>query len=188
MHIRPIRFASILVFAVVGASTLPDPSFAEKQSPQVVKQLCATAGGEFFMEANGKYACAYPAVGGLVTYKNCKPGGDCEYVDYCGSAICGRTPVAGSGGGRGKGRPKDPKPSRLEGPTTVTAGTAGERGGRAATGNPMINTSMGGRIRTGATTASGAPSSSASAEPKIAKPAPVPAGLSERLGRLQQPR
>lgn len=187
MRALPIRFVPILALAAIGALT--DPSFAEKQSPHVVKQLCATAGGTFVLENNGKYSCAYPQVGGVQTYKNCRPGGDCVYVDYCGSDICGTTPAAGNSGGKGR-RPKDPQPSKLEGPTTVTAGTADQRGGRAAIGNSVTNTSLNGGNRSGAVTGPvvGAPQSSAHAESKIAKPAPVPAQLSERLGRLQQPR
>ena len=165
----------------------PDGSVAEKQSPQVVKQFCATAGGVFFIESNGTYSCSYPTVRGITTYKNCNAGGDCEYVDYCGGVICGRTPVAGNGKGR---RPKDPQPSKLEGPTTVTAGTIDDRGGRAAIGGPVTNTALGGGNRSGAVAgpAMGAPQSSAPAESKIAQSAPIPAQLSERLGRLQRPR
>ena len=187
MHIRPIRFASILAFAVVGASMMSDPSFAEKQSPQVVKQFCATAGGTFFLENNGKYSCAYPAVGGVVTYKNCNAGGDCEYVDYCGTAICGRTPLPGN---VKSGRRKDPQPSKLEGPTTVTAGTVDQRGGRAAIGSPVTNSALGGGNRSGAVAGplAGAPQSSVPAGSRIAKPAPIPAQVSERLGRLERQR
>jgi hypothetical protein len=187
MRALPIRFVSILVFAAIGAGTLTDPSFAEKQSPQVVKQFCATAGGTFALESNGKYSCTYPKAGSLQTIKNCTAGGDCEYVDYCGGAICGRTPVAGSGGGKGR-RPKEP--SRLEGPTTVTAGTVDERGGRAAVGSPVTNSALGGGNRSGAVTGplTGASQSAVPAESRIAKPAPIPAQLSERLGRLERQR
>ena len=187
MRALPIRFVQILALAAIGVGTLTDPSFAEKQSPQAVKQFCATAGGVFFIESNGTYSCSYPTVRGITTYKNCTAGGDCEYVDYCGGVICGRTPVAGSGGGKGR-RPREP--SKLEGPTTVTAGTVDDRGGRAAIGGPVTNTSLSGGNRSGAVTGPvmGAPQSSAPSESKIAKPAPIPAQLSERLGRLQQSR
>ena len=111
MRALPIRFVQILALAAIGVGTLTDPSFAEKQSPQAVKQFCATAGGVFFIESNGTYSCSYPTVRGITTYKNCTAGGDCEYVDYCGGVICGRTPVAGSGGGKGR-RPKEPFKAR----------------------------------------------------------------------------
>jgi hypothetical protein len=189
MRALPIRFVPILALAAIGACTLTDPSFAEKQSPQVVKQFCATAGGTFALESNGKYSCTYPTVGGVVTYKYCNAGGDCEYVDYCRNVICGRTPTAGNVGGKGR-RPKDPQPSKLEGPPTVTAGTADQRGGRAAIGNSATNTALDGGNRSGAVTGplTGASQTSVPVESKIAKPAPIPAQLSERLGRQQQQR
>lgn len=185
MHAHPVRFARMLALAVIGASTLSDPSFAEKQSPYVVKQLCATAGGTFTMEPSGKYNCVYPSNNAIWTVKQCNARQDCEYVDFCGKTICGRTPVAGTDKG---GRPKGSKPSKLEGPPTVTAGTVKDRGGDAAQGRPAPNTTLNSGIRIGPATGSGTPQNAVPAEPKIAKPAPVPAQLSERLGRLQQSR
>lgn len=189
MFALPLRFAPMLALVAIWVGTLTGPSFAEKQSPHVVKQFCATAGGVFSIEPNGKYNCVYPGTSQFWTVKRCSAGGDCEYVDYCGKQICGRTPLAGNVGSKG-GRPKDSKPTKLEGPTTVTAGTAGDRGGRAAIGSPVTNTALGGGTRPGAVTglATGAPQSSASVDSKVAKPALIPAQLSERLGRLQQPR
>ena len=185
MRAPPIRFVIVLALSVIGAGALTDRALAEKQSPQVVKQLCATAGGVFIMENNGKYSCAYPSKGGIDTFKNCKAGGDCEYVNYCGSEFCGRTPVAGSSGGKGR-RPKDPQ--KLEGLPTVTAGTADQRNGRAAVGGSVINTTLGGGNTFGSVsgTVTGASQSLAPAVSKVAKPAAVPAQVSERLGRLQR--
>jgi len=187
MHALPLRFAPMLALVVIWVGTLTGSSFGEKQSPHIVKQFCATAGGVFSIEPNGRYNCVYPSTSQIWTVKQCSAGGDCEYVDYCGKRICGRTPLAGNVGS--KGRPKDSKPTKLEGPTTVTAGTAGDRGGLAGAGL-TTNTTLKGGTNTGAAAgiAKNDPVVSAPVAAKIgaAKPVIIPAQLSERLGRLQQ--
>jgi hypothetical protein len=192
-----IRMMQVLVLAIIGAAFFATSLFAEKLSVASMKQMCATGGGTFFMERNGKYACVLPPTtdyvgGSLNGYLNCLPNGECEAITYCGKRICGRAPFtdkskqAKSGG--------KPKPTKLEG--ALTAGTADQRGAgvSGATTAGALNPNLGSNpaptnsVLTGSTgaalgTAAAAPNKSATG---ISKPSAMPAQLAERLRRLQQ--
>jgi hypothetical protein len=182
-----IRVTQISAVVLVASGLSADISFAEKQSPKLVKQMCATGGGTFVMEWNGKYSCAYPKSGGIYTYKHCSAGGDCEYVWYCGKNECGRFPTAGN---VKETKPKPSKPSKRD--DLLTAGTAADRGlGQTNSGVTAGAPMYGGGSPSAATTTTGL-SKSAQTAPKTdvikPKPATPPAQLSERVNRLQQQR
>jgi hypothetical protein len=191
-----VRITQMLVLAIIGAAFFATSLLAEKISVTSMKQMCATGGGTFFVERNGKYACAYPPttdyVGGqLYGYLNCQPNGECEAVTYCGKRICGRAPFTDRSkqtkpGGK-------PKPTKLEG--ALTAGTADQRGagvsggttagvltpnlGRSATPtNSSLSSSTG--------AASSAPATATRSATGITKSSAIPPQLAERLRRLQQ--
>jgi hypothetical protein len=190
-----IRFAQLLMLAAIGTGFLPDPSFADVA--RMVKQMCDTAKGTFIRERNGKFSCIYPSEGRngyFSTIKNCTAQGDCEYVLYCGGRICDRFGKADPAKNKSDKGPK-PKPIKLEGPTTVTAGTAGQRGlGTSGAGTTGANTpAFGGSIApassapgisTGAVF--GASTAPATERRGTAKADAMPSQLAERLRRLQQ--
>jgi hypothetical protein len=198
MRLRLVICMKVFALTTIGAFLWPDISFAEKMNVATAKQLCNTARGTFIREHNGKYSCTFPSSYNMglqqeTTFLNCTARGECEYVTFCGGRICHRH--SGSAGkGSEKKPPPKPKPTKLEGPTTVTAGTAADRGfGPAGGAVSGANTpAFGGVIAPSATTpsASGAPAlnkPAATGKIGVAKPDSVPSQLAERLRRLQQP-
>jgi hypothetical protein len=190
-----IRFAQLLVLAAIGTTFFVDPSSADVA--QMVKQMCITAKGTFIRERDGKFSCIYPSEGRngyFSTIKNCTAQGDCEYVLYCGGRICDRFGKADPAKNKSDKGPK-PKPVKLEGPTTVTAGTAGQRGfgtsgagmigadtpafvgGFAAPGNAGASLSAGANV--------GTSPALAPVKNVTAKADATPSQLAERLRRLQ---
>lgn len=188
------RVTHVLALAIVVTGVSVDASFAEKMSPGNLRQLCQTAGGTFFKERNGKFACMFP------TYIDpayrpvrediyCTARGECERITWCGGRPCsgGKFP-----GDKTPGK-KPPKPTKLEG--ALTAGTADQRGAGVSGGttaavlNPNLggsatptNSALSGSTRATSTTPA-APTKSAIG---ISKPSMIPTQLAERLRRLQQ--
>jgi hypothetical protein len=189
----------VLALVTIGVCFWPDTSFAEKMNVNTARQLCNTARGTFIREHNGKYSCTFPTSYNMglqqeTTFLNCTARGECEYVTFCGGRICHRTSGSTGKGGEKKSPPK-PKPTKLEGPTTVTAGTAADRGfGHAGGSTAGPNApAFGGFVAPPAAT----PSASAPVAPLLNKPAAagrigvarpdgLPPQLAERLRRLQQ--
>jgi hypothetical protein len=181
-----IHIARALALAVIGTAFLADMSMAEKQSADKVKQTCNLAGGTFVLEQNGKYSCIYDNPSwnrdNGTTIKNCTADGDCSF-SFCTKGRCTWVPI-------GDGAKQAGKPGKREGSTTttMTAGTADQRGGHATHGGLEANATLKGGNGAGAATS--APLSSAPVAGKIgtAKPLTRPDQLSERVNRLQQQR
>jgi hypothetical protein len=194
-----IRITQVLALAIIGTAFFSTSLFAEKITVTNMKQMCATGGGTFIVERNGKYACVYPPttdyVGGrLYGYLNCQSNGECEAITYCGKRICGRAPFI-DGSKKTKSGEKGTKPTKLEG--ALTAGTADQRGTGVSAGPTVgvLNPNLGGSSiptnsllsgSTGAT--SGTPAAPTKGATGISKPAAIPPQLAERLRRLQQQR
>jgi hypothetical protein len=192
--------AKMFVLAAICALFPTSMSFAEKMNIHTAKQLCNTARGTFIREHNGKYSCTFPSSYNMAleqetTFLNCTARGECEYVTFCGGRVCHRH--SGSADKSKEKKPPKPKPTKLAGPTTVTAGTADQRGagvsGGATAGalNPNMGdgaapTSLSLSGSTGA--ASAAPAAPTRSATGISKPSMIPAQLAERLRRLQQQR
>jgi len=192
---RPLLplYTKVLALATIGVCLWADTSSAEKMNMYTAKQLCNTARGTFIREHNGKYSCTFPSETDMglrttTTFLNCSARGECEYVTFCGGRICHRH------SGSADKKPPKPKPTKLEGPTTVTAGTAADRGfGRAGGSAAGSNApAFGGFAAPSNSTpsASGGPALNTPAvagRVGVAKPDGIPPQLAERLRRLQSP-
>lgn len=192
---RPLLllYTKVLALATIGVCLWVDTSSAEKMNVYTAKQLCNTARGTFIREHNGKYSCTFPSETDMglrttTTFLNCSARGECEYVTFCGGRICHRhSGSAGKGNEKNPPKPK-PKPTKLEGPTTVTAGTAADRGfGRAGGSTAGTNTPAFSGFATPSSPGGPALNTPAAAgRVGVAKPDGVPPQLAERLRRLQQ--
>ena len=194
-----IRITQVLALAIIGTAFFATSLFAEKITVTNMKQMCATGGGTFIVERNGKYACVYPPttdyVGGrLYGYLNCQSNGECEAITYCGRRICGRAPFI-DGSKKTKSGEKGTKPTKLDG--ALTAGTADQRGvgvsGGTTAGTLNPNLGLGGgatptnsSLPPSSGAASSAPAASIKSATGISKPSMIPTQLAQRLRRLQQ--
>ena len=195
-----IRIAQMLVLALIGAAFFATSLFAEKMSVANMNQMCTTSGGTLFVERTGKYSCVYPTTdygGGVRTtgYINCQANGECEAITYCGRRICGRAPFTDRSKQTKSG--ENPKPTKLDGPAVMTAGTADQRGAGVSGGSTAgaLNPNLGASstptnsVLTGSTGAAlGTPAAPTKSATGISKPSTIPTQLAERLRRLQQQR